>query len=151
MRSPQLETTSFSATPDDVFRAALGVLQNEKKATILASHTGGRKLVAREKASLSNPKFIQVVVEGAATATQLHVVVGTDPRTPKALLDGRANEKALKKFLENVQGALDGSNPAPATPVPDHFMQKKTQVPWEDPDQDPAIELDGNFLAMYAR
>jgi len=64
-------------------------------------------------------------------------------------LDGRANEKALKTYLEAVQGAVDGSAPAPATPVANHYLQKKNEVPWVDPGQDPEIELDENILALY--
>lgn len=74
-------------------------------------------------------------------------MVGTDPRTPKALMDGKANDKSLKKYLESVQGALNGSVPAPVTPVANHYLQKKTEVPWTDPNADPQIEFDGNFVA----
>lgn len=148
MRAPRQETTAFSASPAAVFDAVLGVTQNNKSASILAVHNEGRMLVAREKGKLSNPKFHQVVVEGEGEQSQLTVVVGSDPRSQKALMDGKANEKSLKKLVENVQAALDGSEPAPSTPVTNHFMQKKTQVPWTDPAQDPEIELDGNFVAV---
>lgn len=148
MRAPRQETVTISASPDAVFDAALGVTQNNKSANILAVHVDGRKLVAREKAKLSNPKFHQIVVEGDGQQSQLSVVVGSDPRSQKALMDGKANDKSLKKFLENVQAALNGSEPAQSTPVANHFLQKKTEVPWTDPEQDPEIDLDGNFVAV---
>lgn len=150
MRSPRAETIAIPSSPDVVFAAALGVTQHNKNARILAVHTEGRKLFAREKAKLSNPKFHQIFVQGDGEQSELSVAVGTDPRTPKALLDGKANEKSLKKFVESVQAALDGSAPAPMTPMTNHYLQKKSEVPWEDPEKDPEIELDGNFLAMYA-
>lgn len=149
MRAPRQESISLPAPADAVFQAALGVVQNTKSSHILAVHTPGRLLVVREKSKLSNPKFLQVSVQEQGSGSQLQIVVGTDPRTPKALLDGKANERFLNKFVDSVRRALDGSAPAPATPVPDHFVQGKTQVPWTDPTQDPQIELDGNFLALY--
>ena len=152
MRAPQNDTIAIASAPEAVFDAALGVAQNTKNLRILAVHTGGRKLVLREAPKMSNPKFINVWVEGEGPQAQLNLVVGTDPRTPKALLDGRANGKTLKSFVERVQVALDGSAPAPSSPVADHYVQKKTEVAWADPDQDPQIELDGNIVAiMLAR
>lgn len=149
MRSAHQESIAISKPADAVFQAALGVAQNTKNACILAVHNEGRKLVVREKPKMSNAKFQQIWVEDKGDSAQLNVVVGTDPRTPKALMDGKFNEKSLKKYLENVQAALDGSAPAPVTPVSNHYLAKKTEVPWEDPEQDPQIELDGNILALY--
>ena len=149
MRAATQETIAISASPDAVFDAVLGVTQGNKNARILAVHNQGRMLVAREKAMLSNPKFHQVHVEGEGQQSQLVVVVGSDPRSQKALMDGKANAKSLKKFVESVQAALDGSEPAPSTPVANHYVQKKSEVAWVDPAQDPEIELDGNFVAMY--
>lgn len=149
MRSVKQDTVAFAQSADTVFQAALGVVQNAKNHHVLAAHNEGRKLVVREKPKMSNPKFLQVWVEEAGASARVQVAVGTDPRTPKALLDGRANNKFLKGFVADVQAALDGSAPAPATPVPNHFLQKKTEVPWTDPQQDPEIELDGNILALY--
>lgn len=151
MRSARQESIAVSGSAHAVFQAALGVVQNTKNTRILAVHNEGRKLVARSKAMLSNPKFYQVLVEEQGQTSQLHVVVGTDPRSPGALLDGMMNDRALKKYLASVQAALDGSAPAPATPVTNHYLQKKTEVPWTDASQDPEIELDGHFLAMYGR
>ena len=149
MRSVRHDSTSFAEPPEVVFRAALGVVQHAGNATLLAAHNGGGRLIVREKPKMSNAKFLDVRVEPEEGLTRLRVAVGTDPRTPKALLDGRANEKSLKSYLERVRGALDGSNPAPASPVADHFVQKKAEVPWTDPGQDPEIELDGNIRAAY--
>lgn len=149
MSSDRLGSITLQQHPDAVFQAALGVLQHSKSATLLAAHNGGRRLIARDKAKMSNPKIFNIIVKAEGGASELYLAVDTDPRSPKALLDGRANEKALKKYLEAVSGALDGSAPAPATPVSDHFVQKKNQLPWADPEQDPAIELGGALKAAY--
>lgn len=151
MRSPQTESMTVAESPDALFGAALGVVQHTKGLVILAVHSAGRRLVAREKGKFSNPKFYEIRVLGDAGGAELHIVVGTDPRSPKAMLDGTFNTKALKGFLERLRGALDGSAPAPASPVGDHYRQGKTEVPWSDPEQDPEIELDGHLLAMYGR
>lgn len=149
MRAVRQESITIPQPADAVFQAALGVVQNNKSSHILAVHGEARKLIVREKAKMSNPKFQRIFVEDKGAESQLHLVVGTDPRSPKALLDGKANDKALKKFVEAVQGALNGSAPAPVTPVANHYVQKKTEVPWTDPAQEPEVELDGNFLAQY--
>ncbi len=149
MRSARHDSTTFSEPPEVVFRAALGVVQNAKNTTLLAAHNSGCRLIFREKSKMSNAKFVDVRVESEAGRTELRIVVGTDPRTPKALMDGMANEKSLRTYLERVRGALDGSSPAPASPVVDHFVQKRAEIPWPHPDQDPEIELDGNIRAIY--
>ncbi|MGJ9412304.1 hypothetical protein ACHAAC_06305 [Aeromicrobium sp. CF4.19] len=149
MRAARQESISISSSPGGVFDAALGVVQNNKNARILAVHTEGRKLVVREKAKMSNPKLQHIWVEGEGEQAQLNVAVGSDPRSTKALMDGKANEKSLARLVEAVQAALDGSAPAPSTPLANHYLQKKAEIPWVDASQDPEIELDGNFLAMY--
>lgn len=149
MRSARHDNVVLAEPPEVVFRAALGVVQNAGNATVLAVHNGGRRLIVREKPKMSNAKFLVISVGSEAGSSELRVAVGTDPRTPRALLDGRANEKSLKSYLERVRGALDGSAPAPASPVADHFLQKGAEVPWSDPNQDPEIELDGNIRAAY--
>ncbi|QIK74770.1 hypothetical protein [Nocardioides piscis] len=149
MRSPKQDSAAFTQAPEAVFEAALGVLQNAGNMTLLAAHNGGRRLIARERPKMSNAKFLDIRVEGDAGAAQLHVTVGTDPRTPKAMLDGKANAKVLKNYVASVRGAVDESSPAPASPVADHCLQKKTEVPWADAGQDPEIELDGNIRAAY--
>lgn len=149
MSSHRLGSITVQQHPDAVFQAALGVLQNSKSTTLLAAHNGGRRLIARDRPRMSNPKIFNIVVADEDGASEVLISVDTDPRSPKALMDGRANEKALTRFLEGVQGALDGSAPAPASPVSDHFVQKKNQLPWSDPAQDPAIELGGALRAAY--
>lgn len=138
--------------PEDaeaVFNAALGVVQKAKNCKILAVHSDGRRLIVREKPWYSNPRFIVVGVDVNGSGSTFHVIVGADPRTPAALLDGRLNDRALTKFLVRVRAAVDGSDPAPASPVGNYYLQKNTEVPWADPNQPPEIELGGNVLAMY--
>lgn len=149
MRQAKEASIQMSHDAGQVFEAAVGVVQGAKGRRILAVHNEGRKLVVREKSKFSNPKFVLVGVASGGVGSQLHVVVGTDPRTPSALLDGTMNDRALKKFVEGVQAVLDGSAPAPASPVSNHYLKKKTQVPWLDPNQEPEIELGGNLRAVY--
>src|SRR5690625_103630 len=151
MRQPALDTITVSQSADEAFQAALGVAQNTKNHRILAVHNDGRKLVLREKSKMSIPKFFQVWVEEKDGGAELKIVAGADPRTPKAMLDSTVIKRALKKYMEQVQAVLNGSQSAPVTPVDNHYLAKKTEVPWENADEDPQIELDGNFLAMYGR
>ena len=148
MRSVRQSSTTMTGSTDDVFAAALGVVQHSKNLAILAVHTEGRLLVALDKAKMSNAKIYVVSVEQVGHQATLHLAVGTDPRTQKALLDGRANDKAAGRYVEGVRGALDGTAPAPATPVANHYVQKKDQVPWTDPDVEPDIDLGFSWTAF---
>lgn len=149
MSSDRQETVSFPQPADAVFQALLGVVQNTKGTQILAAHNEGRILVFREKTMWSNPKIHVLAVKEQAGTSQLFASVETDPRGQKALMDGSMNQKSLNKLLEGVRAAVDGTAPVTATPVANHYLQKKNEIPWEDPEQPPDIELGGNFRAMY--
>lgn len=136
------------ASVAQAFEAAIGVVQNTKSLTILAAHNEGRVLVAYESSKLSNAKIYVISVQEHDSQTVLGMSVGSDPRTSKAVLDGRFNKKSAIRFGQAVQGALDGTAPAPATPVPNHYMHKRAQVPWTDPDQEPDIDLGFSWLAL---
>ncbi|MDN5715925.1 MAG: hypothetical protein L0G89_01705 [Janibacter sp.] len=150
MRAPHQIDLSLPSSADAVFDNALGVVQNTKNLQILAVHTQGRKLVAFEKSKMSNPKIFVVGVDDAEGTGQLHVAVGTDPRTRKALMDGKFNKTAAEKYVAAVQAAASGSAPAPSTPVANHYLQKKTQVPWEDATVEPEIDLGFSWLGLVA-
>lgn len=149
MRQAKEFTTVLAQDASIVFDAALGLAQTAKSRQVLAVHNEGRRLVFREKSKFSNPKIVLVEVNTSASGSELHVVVGSDPRTPAAVLDGVMNDKALKKLVEGLSLVLDGSSSAPVTPVANHYLQKKVEVPWLDASRDPEIELDGNLLAIY--
>lgn len=149
MRAVRGGAMALAEAPDMVFQAVLGVVQSTKSCKILAVHNEGRKLIVTDRSVWSNKKIIVVNVDPEDTRTALYVAVGADPRTPAAVMDGWSNDRGLKKLVARVQVALDGSAPAPATPVANHYVQKKTEVPWIDPDQEPDIQLGGNLLAMY--
>lgn len=148
MRAPHQIDLPFPAPADAVFDSALGVVQNTKNLQVLAVHTQGRRLVALEKSKMSNPKIFVVGVDEQDGNGQLHVVVGSDPRTRKALMDGKFNKTAAGKYVEAVQAAASGAAPAPSTPVANHYVQKKNQVPWEDPTVEPDIDLGFSWLGL---
>ncbi|MTD44519.1 hypothetical protein GKE82_09500 [Conexibacter sp. W3-3-2] len=140
MRSPCATDLPVDGPADEAFEAALGVVQNTKNLELLAVHREGRRLIAYEQPKLTNARIHMVVVHDGEPTVVTHAV-GNDPRTSAALLDGRFNRKAAQQFLEAVVAALDGSRPAPVTPVENHYMQKDERVPWTDPEQEPDIEL----------
>lgn len=148
MRAPHQIDLPLAAPPDAVFEHSLGVVQNTKNLHVLAVHTPGRRLVALEKSKMSNPKIYVISVDDQAGQGVLHVAVGSDPRTRKALMDGKFNKTAAGKYVESVQAALSGAAPAPSTPVPNHYVQKKTQIPWEDPAVEPDIDLGFSWLGL---
>ncbi|MBA4084944.1 MAG: hypothetical protein C0493_08405 [Kytococcus sp.] len=150
MRAPHEIDLPVHSPADAVFDAALGVVQNTKNLQVLAVHTQGHRLVALEKSKMSNPKIFVVGVGGQGDQSLLRVAVGSDPRTRKALMDGKFNKTAATKYVESVQAALSGAAPAPSTPVANHYVQKKVQVPWEDPTAEPDIDLGFSWLGLVA-
>lgn len=150
MRAICHRATPASGSAAQAFEAALGVVQSTKSLTILAVHNDARKLVAFESSKMSNPKIYVIGVDDQGSEPMVGIAVGTDPRTRKALLDGKFNEKSANRFVEAVQGALNGTAPAPCTPVANHYLQKKTQVPWTDPSQEPDIDLGFSWLGLVA-
>lgn len=139
---------AVSVPADETFHAALGVVQNTKNLAILAVHNEGHKLVALEKSKMSNPKIYVIAVDGQGAESTLQLAVGTDPRVRKAMMDGKFNEKSAGRFVAAMNGALDGTAPAPATAVANHYMQKKSQVPWTDPNVEPDIDLGFSWLGL---
>lgn len=113
----------------------------------MAVHNGARRLLVRETSLTSNAKFVVVWVDPEDSGSVIRVAVGSDPRTPASPFDGMVNGRALKAYLAGVRGALDGSVPAPVTPVADHYVRRGTEVPWDDPTVAPDIELGGSLRA----
>lgn len=148
MRSPKHEAASFAASAPTVFGHALGVVQSRKAMSILAVHNEGRKLVIFEKSMMSNPKIYVTNVEDQGSQSVLHVVAGADPRMRGALLDGMLNQKGAAKFVGSVQEAASGEVTAIPTPVLNHYMQKKQQIAWDDPDVEPDIQLGFSWLGL---
>lgn len=148
MRSVKEQSLPLQTPAADAFQTALGVVQAATKVDVVAVHNEGRKLVAFEKSMMSNQKFIVITVdEDPAT---LHAAVGTDPRTRRAALDGKFNEKSLDKLLDALRSALDGTTPVTTTPMPNHVKQKKTQVEWVDPEQAPEVIPEFSMVAWLA-
>ncbi|UYM03557.1 hypothetical protein [Solicola gregarius] len=148
MKAIRQNSLTVEAPAPAAFQAALGVVQNIKNMDILAVHNEGQKLVAMEKAKMSNRKIYVIATESQGSNTVVHVAVGADPRQRQAVLDGKFNAKGASRFVDAVQGALSGEAPAPITPVPSHYLQKKEQVPWVDPNEEPDIQLGFSWLGL---
>jgi len=144
MHAPKHASATFTAPAQDTFARALAVAQATKAQSILAVHNEGRKLVVFEKSMMSNPKIYVINVEDHGTQSVLHVVAGADPRMRGALLDGMLNQKGADKFVASARSASAGG----VAPVPNHYLQKKQQVPWEDHNVEPDIQLGFSWLGL---
>lgn len=141
MHSGRETSISIPNSADDVFQAALGVAQREKKLRILAAHNQARRLILREGSWWTNPKIIHVRVTEQDETTRLRIWVKNDPRVRSAVLDGKHNQQTLMRFRENVRYAADGREPAPATIEANHYLHMGLKVQWDDADEDPQIQL----------
>lgn len=141
-------STPISGPAPNVFQAALGVVQHTKSMQILAVHNEGRRLVALGKSMMTNARIYVIGVDAQDTGSALNVAVFADPRMRAAALDGTFNKKAAGKYVVAVESAFNGDAPAPPSPVPDHYVQKKSQIPWDDPSTEPDIQLGFSWLGL---
>ncbi|MFD4325806.1 hypothetical protein ACFWQC_14295 [Nocardioides sp. NPDC058538] len=139
MGSERARSADLDVTPEAAFQAALGVAQHEKKYEIRAVHNEGQALIIRQKTkALSWPKVIMLRVHQKGSGSSVNVLVQNIPGGPTALLDGVFNGKIAEKYLGGIQGTLDGTVTAPATPVASHYVRDDgSELPWGDPDELP--------------
>lgn len=148
MPAPHQVSLPASAPAQALFQSALGVVQNTKSMQILAAHNEGRALVVLGKSMMTNSRIYVIGVEGQGNQSVLHVSVVADPRMRAAALDGTFNKKAAGKYITAVESALTGETPAATTPVANHYVQKKNQIPWDDPNIEPDIQLGFSWLGL---
>jgi hypothetical protein len=118
MQKPKLSTTTYSATPQQVFDAVLGVVQHGAYELVALDNDSHTLAFTSGKTALSwGQQYIATVEPAAAGQTQLQLMCGGVDGRPSALLDGWKNGKAGAKVVASVGAALDGSAPAPSTPV----------------------------------
>lgn len=139
MGSERARSADVVDAPEKVFRAALGVAQSEKKFEIRAVHNEGYALIIRQKTkALSWPKIIMLRVHQNQSGSAVNVLVQNIPGGPSALLDGVFNGKIAERYLTDIQGVLDGTVDAVATPVHSHFVRDDgSELAWTDPDELP--------------
>ncbi|MFE6645503.1 hypothetical protein ACFVJS_02990 [Nocardioides sp. NPDC057772] len=122
-----------------VFRAALGVAQNDETCEIKAVHNEGRALILwRRTKALSWPKLVMVRAVESGTGSSVNVAVQSLPEGAGGLIDGRRNAKLVEEYIRGIQDVLDGAVSAPARPVVSHYVRDDgAEVPWDDPDEFP--------------
>lgn len=131
MHAPKLKTWTTTAPASTVFDALLGVVQAGKYTIFGVTNEHHKMLFASGKSALSWGQDYVAEVSEVDGRTQLDLVCGGVDGAPKALLDGMKNSKKADKVLAAVAAAVDGSAPAPATPVASFATNADgTTLPW---------------------
>ncbi|MBA3780834.1 MAG: hypothetical protein H0X12_03155 [Nocardioides sp.] len=99
----------------------IGGLSNELREVLF---TSGKTL-------MSWGHIFAATVKAAGPGSVLQLSVAVVPGAPKALMDGRKNQKAAAKFIESVEAALAAPTPPQPAPVESFAMtQNGSTVPW---------------------
>ncbi|MET1037695.1 MAG: hypothetical protein ABW075_05435 [Aeromicrobium sp.] len=117
MQKPKLITTTCTATAQQVFDAVLGVVQAGRYELVALDNDAHVLAFTSGKTALSWGQQYVATIETTAGGAQLQLMTGGVDGRPQALLDGWKNAKAGAKVVAAVGAALDGSAPAPASPV----------------------------------
>jgi hypothetical protein len=117
MRATKTRTLDRPTTPEQLFDAALGVVQHGKYTMLLLDTELRRIGFVSGKTAISWGQEYLVEVVPAADGAILTVVCGSHDDAPKALMDGWKGGKAADKYLAAVESVLDGSTTAPVTPT----------------------------------
>lgn len=139
MGSERGRSLEFRASPEAVFTAALGLVQNADDSELRAIHNEGRALIVRRKTKrLSWSKLVMVRVFPAAGGCSVNVAVQSLPEGAGGMLDGIRNGKIVQQYFDDIQGSLDGVIRAPATMIESHYVRDDgSTVPWRNPDDFP--------------
>ncbi len=117
MRAAKTKTLDRQNTPQELFDAALGVVQNGKYTLMALSNEQLRIGFVSGKTAISWGQEYVVESAPSAAGSTLTVVCGSHDKAPKALMDGWKGGKAADKFIAAVESVLDGSSTAPVTPT----------------------------------
>ncbi|WP_143055224.1 hypothetical protein [Nocardioides luteus] len=139
MGSERGRSAELSAPADMVFRAALGIAQNDETCEVKAVHNEGHALILwRRTKALSWPKLIMIRAVENGSESSVNVAVQSLPEGAGGLIDGRRNSKLVDEYIRGIEDVLSGTTSAPARAVVSHYVRDDgTEVPWDDPDEFP--------------
>jgi hypothetical protein len=135
MQRPKKISMTSSRSPQDVVRAALGVIEHGAYQLFALSNEHGRILFVSDKTLMSFPREFIAEVTGTGGGTTLDLVCGMVDGKPMGLIDGRKNKKFAETFVGEVTAVLDGTTSAPATPVDSFWTgDDGSRTPWNGTD-----------------
>lgn len=105
---PSSATTTFDvpAPPAQVLDAVRRVVAEGKHRLVAESPSGDRVDFVTRKTMLSWELEAQVDIAATEKGSRVTVTADTAPGRPKALLDGKKNQKSVGKLADQVQAAL---------------------------------------------
>lgn len=131
MGAQKRQTLTSESPEGDLFDTVLHVVQQGGYEISGLSNERHELVFTSGKTLMSWGHMYAAVVESDGNGSALKLVVAVVPGAPKALMDGRKNQKAATQFIADVEAALAGPTPAQPEPAESFAtMPDGTIVPW---------------------
>jgi len=117
MRATKTRTLTRPVAPQELFDAALGVVQNGRYRIAWLNNEVLRIGFVSGKTAISWGQEYLAEVVPSVEGAKLTVVCGSHDDAPKALLDAWKGGRAADTYLAAVVAVLDGKLTAPVTPM----------------------------------
>jgi hypothetical protein len=124
-----------SCSADELFAALLHVVQEGKYELGGISNETHQMLFRSRATAMSWGHHHAAGVTQVPTGSVLNLTTTGVPDAPKALLDGRRNQRAGDKLIQAVEAVLaDPKRPSPQPVESYALLEDGTSVPWTDGD-----------------
>ncbi|MDN5895256.1 MAG: hypothetical protein L0H93_14685 [Nocardioides sp.] len=133
MHRPKVNTLAVDNSPDELYGAALTLVQGGKYALLAASNERHRLIFTSGRTALSWGQVYVIEIDPAAGGhTHLKLTCGGVDDAPRAMLDGVKNSRVGHKFIAAMEEALatGAARPAPVESFVTVDDQGTTQ-PWD--------------------
>lgn len=130
MGAEKRQTLSSERPEEDLFSVVLHVAQQGGYEIGGLSNERHELVFTSGKTLTSWGHMYAAVVESDGSGSVLQLVVAVVPGAPKALMDGRKNQKAATQFIADVEAALAGPTPQPQPVESFATMPDGSTVPW---------------------
>ncbi len=117
MGAEKRQTLTSDLPEGDLFSAVVHVVQQGDYEVGGLSNERHELVFTSGKTLMSWGHLFAAVVEPEGDGSILQLVVALAPGSPKALMDGRKNQKAATQFIEDVETALAAPTPPQPEPV----------------------------------
>lgn len=130
MGAQKHESLNSQLPERDLFSAVVYAVQQGEYEIGGLSNEMQEVLFTSGKTLMSWGHMFGAIVKAEGTGSVLQLAVAVVPGAPKALMDGRKNQKAATQFIETVEAALAATPPQPEPVESFATMPDGSTVPW---------------------
>jgi hypothetical protein len=106
MYSPKTATATFGQPAGSVLETVKRLASQKPYTTTAVDEAAGTIAFEQGKTALSWGTEFEVRVTSAGSGTEVSVTAGGKDGAPRAMLDGMKHNKAAKRFVSELSGAL---------------------------------------------